>query len=91
MIPYSRIDYVRIISYSFLILISFHILISWAGMLNVRINKKFCSFVYYYTEPILSRLRFPLPVSIPLDLSPILAFLIITEIEKLAIHIVTLI
>jgi len=86
---YTRIDIIRIITYSFQILIVINILLNYSRLFGFSFQK-FEEFVSFYTEPILKPLRFNHSLSIPIDFSPIFAFIIIHEIERLSIHIVTI-
>jgi uncharacterized protein YggT (Ycf19 family) len=85
---YNRIDIIKIVTYSFQILIVLNILLNYSRLFGFSF-KKFEDFVSFYTEPILKPLRFNHSLSIPIDFSPIFAFIIIHELERLSIHIVT--
>jgi uncharacterized protein YggT (Ycf19 family) len=78
---------IRVVAASFTILILLSVLLSWVGRGRIK-EGHFTGYLRFYTEPLLSPFRFNL--RIPIDLSPIFAWLMIREFERLAIHIATL-
>lgn len=87
MFYYGAADWIRVVTYSFSILVIVRIFLSYFAPKALR-GGEFVRFVNFYTEPLLKPFRFTLPV--PIDISPMFALILLIEFERLAIHLLSL-